>query len=159
MCGTATDEQGDEASDVGRPLDGAMAGHRSDRRRPVELDGHQLGHVVEVDQRGGAGEAHGQERDQALATREDLRVFPVLGEGRDRLGKRTGSLVEKGRRLHATLNGIFAMPRSEMRGAHSGSPAYSIVGKRRTNRPIATWASRRARDAPRQKWMPDPSAR
>ncbi len=48
------------------------------------------------------------------------------------------------------VRGRCSGPRRLMRPFHTGSPARSRVGKRRTSEPMAIWPSSRARAAPRQ---------
>ena len=84
------------------PLHGALSGHRPDGEAAgPDPDVRQLRDAVEVDQPLGRGEAHVQERDEALAPGEELRLVAVLRELGDGLVDRADGRVLEDGGLHS----------------------------------------------------------
>ena len=82
-------------------LDGGVAGRGAHAdTAAADLDPVEAADVVDVDQVGGRGEAHRQQRHQALAAREDLAVGPDLGQHVEGLLERRRPVVDERRRLH-----------------------------------------------------------
>ena len=95
-------QQGRDLRHLRAALETALAGHGADLEpAAVGADVGQLGHAVEVDQRGGLRQAEVHRRDQALAAGEELAVVGVFGEERERLVGRGGGIVLEWCRFHA----------------------------------------------------------
>ena len=78
-----------------------MANECADGNTPVgHADRVQLGKPVDVDEVLGAAKSQCHHRKQALPAGEDLGLVTVLGQQRERFGKRLGSVVGKRRILH-----------------------------------------------------------
>jgi hypothetical protein len=93
-------EQGDGGGGL-VVLDPGVAGQGADPDR-VRLPGDlvQGGQPVDVDQVGGGGQPHVEQRDQALAAGQDLAVVAHLGQHGQRLGDRLRPVVGEHRWLH-----------------------------------------------------------
>ena len=84
------------------PLHGALSGHRPDGEAAgLDPDVRQLRDAVEVDQPLGRGEAHVQERDEALPPGEKLRLVAMLRELGDGLVDRPDGRVLEDGGLHS----------------------------------------------------------
>jgi hypothetical protein len=97
----------------------------------VVVDGDlvQLGQPVDVDQVAGGGQAHVEQRDQALAAGEDLAVVADLGQHGQGLGDRRGPVVLERRWLHSPHH-LASRRRSNARTdiVHSGSAGWDKRG-------------------------------
>ena len=71
------------------------------RLRP--LAGGERGERVDVDEMGGSEDAIDEERDEALASGEKLRLVTRLAEQRERVVERLGAGIGEGRRFHRRL--------------------------------------------------------
>ena len=100
-------------------LDFAVPGERADPHSAV-LGPYkrQLAQAIDVDDVGGLGEPHVQDRDQALATRENLALGP--GEGIERFVEICGPVVPERRGLHPVILLWIACP-GNAPGKRSGS--------------------------------------
>ena len=79
-----------------------MRAPKADAGAVERTDARQLVDLVDVDELCGAGQAHGEQRHEALAAGEHLGLVAVLGEERERL-------VERMRGAWYS-NGAFFMP-------------------------------------------------
>ena len=66
------------------------------------LDGVEAGDAVDVDEVRGGGQPHVEDRDEALASGEDLAVMADLAEDGDGLLEGAGCVVHEGGGLHRT---------------------------------------------------------
>jgi hypothetical protein len=86
-----------------------VAEQRADAQRPVTLlEKIQVLDLVDIDQVARAGEPQLQQRDQALAARQDLGVFTELIEEAERLVHGPRSVVLKRSRQHDQPSFLWA---------------------------------------------------
>ena len=96
-------EQRDPPRDEGRELDRPLSRHRAEPDLSVTLlDVREARDPVQVHERRGTAQAEVEERHQALAAREDLRVAPVAAEQRERLVEARGGVVVELDGLHCS---------------------------------------------------------
>ena len=127
---------------LGVPDEGADA-----HRVLPHLDVAEAGHPVDVDQVGRRGEAHVEDRDEALAAGEDLAVVAHLSEDGDGLIDAARCVVHEGRGLHRADP---AFPKGGWIGAVSPPWAW-VVGKSCRQPPgNSTWAVRGCSHGPRE---------
>src|SRR5581483_6083032 len=110
-----------------RALRVALADERAEAElagRGILGDGGEAGDVVDVDDQLRPREPEVQERDEALAAREDLRVVSVRREEGERLCLRRRRAVLEARGLHVTPR-ASARTRSGVNGSSYSSPTPS----------------------------------
>jgi len=94
-------EQGIAGADEVGLLQLRFAREGTDPKNAVRLaDERESGNAVDVDEVPGAGQAELHERDEALASGEDLGLLTELCEQSRRLGDRTRRVIVKGGRNH-----------------------------------------------------------
>src|SRR5216117_4067764 len=94
-------EQGIAGADEVGLLQVRFAREGTDAKKAVRLaDERKSGNAVDVDEVAGAGQAELHERDEALASGEDLGLLTELCEQSRRLGDRTRRVIVKGGRNH-----------------------------------------------------------
>jgi hypothetical protein len=85
-------------------LDGVLTGEGADDHAAVvRANVREIGDAIDVDQRLGMREPEIEQRDEALAARQDLGAIPVIREQAERFVDGTRSEVLESRRLHGWL--------------------------------------------------------
>src|SRR5216683_4456607 len=79
----------------------------------------EAGHGVDVDEDGGAAEAHGEDRDQRLAAGQDLALVTGLGQGGN-------GLVDRGRPHIVERGGLHRLPAAEVGLALLGEGGHAL---------------------------------
>src|ERR1700684_748407 len=88
------------SADIARTQSRGVSGERSETQRAVHLDRVQLRNPVDINEDAGPSESHIEHGNEALTTRQDLRVVSVLSQKTNGILHRVRSCVLEWCRLH-----------------------------------------------------------